>query len=447
MDVKKGLRRLAVLCAVFLAVAGFVPYETGAFDKIQEDAPCTVEVVKEYMLPVCELASTLTEPEVIKLANGLVEVSLVPNRGRVLFEYLYKPTGVNYLYASRQPIPFETADGYIAEFGGYYLSLPWNTRDRQPYDLEREIVAKSGDEASVRLWARDPATELMAEILISLRKGSSRVEISSVLKNDQSRTAAFIPGDHCVMAYPAAGKPTTLWLPAEKVVPGENQGGWMGPAGQSKPWPQPWLLSSSFRAKGEFAVPRLEAPFFAVAGAGAGFVRSWSPADIYDTLKVFAWGTRYGDELGGERYAHFVAGGPKRELPAGGSMKTTTYLYAASKLENIIAANGEACVSAIWDAAKKQARFAVARPAVNGEAVRLTLTLAAPDGKILGSATSGELAGVGPNMPAFGGLTLPIVPKDLAAQSLRLVVVVEDSSGGRLLEQTVPAALILPLKR
>ena len=85
----------------------------------------------------------------LRLENSLIRVSSIPNRGRLIFDYVYKPTGHSQFYTNTAPMPIETDAGYFLEFGGFYTSYPWNARSNQPYDLAYEVLKETPQEVTI----------------------------------------------------------------------------------------------------------------------------------------------------------------------------------------------------------------------------------------------------------------------------------------------------------
>ncbi|HOS19048.1 MAG TPA: hypothetical protein PK438_07150, partial [Clostridia bacterium] len=93
------------------------------------------------------------------MSNDLIAIDLIPNRGRILSNFMLTDKQQSYLYQKFVPDPMVLPGGlHTVEFGGYYFSLPWNTRDRQPFDLQFEILNSTDDLGEIFLSGKDNET-------------------------------------------------------------------------------------------------------------------------------------------------------------------------------------------------------------------------------------------------------------------------------------------------
>ncbi len=160
-------------------------------------AQVNVRVITDRaILPIAELASTQTDPDVIVLSNGVVEVTLVPNRGRVVAE-LRTADGTDFVAFIDKPDPFRGPEGVeIVEFGGFYSSIPWNSRVRQPYNLEYEIVARGPERAEVVITGLDILTRVSVEWHVILDDDSDTVLFDATYTNESSRSTTSVDVEH-----------------------------------------------------------------------------------------------------------------------------------------------------------------------------------------------------------------------------------------------------------
>jgi hypothetical protein len=306
-----------------------------------------------YILPVAELASTKTYPEVIEVSSGSLRVSLVPNRGRVLFELSSVRTDTAFLYAERNPEPMILESGlHAVEFGGYYLSLPWNTRDRQPFDLQFEIKESGPDAAEIYLHGKDMFARTLTECWVRLREGVSAVEVELALTNTSTRRPVELDlRDFTFFRAEASGSaPGSLLLSADEVqvIAGENQ--WLGASGTTVPWPgalAAWPnLGGSYRVK---ATKPLSFTGIRYPGLSSACLKLWEPEDFPESAEVWSWGKSYDPHKGQGPYFG-VSGSRHVKLEPGERLSTKTYFVL---LEQIPAA---ATPSALFEMAKEQLR-------------------------------------------------------------------------------------------
>lgn len=270
-------------------------------------AKVSVRIVEDtYVLPVAELASTKTYPEVIVIENDLVAVSLIPNRGRILSSYALKSgqETMPFLYQSFVPVPMVLPGGlHVVEFGGYYLSLPWNDRDRQPFDFTFEIIEKSQERVEVLLSGKDILRKTLTECWVRLRDKSPLVEIEVRVVNTSKRDRkTFVFKDFMVVNVDVGCK---VLLPVNAVKILESRGEWAGKPGEVLSWPTSlgeWgNMEGYFRMKTENL---LDLPVVGLwyPRKNMFFIKTWEPEDFFQSSEVWSWGTSYREETGADAY-------------------------------------------------------------------------------------------------------------------------------------------------
>jgi len=284
-------RTLAVMIlCVLVAIPATVPLFADVVTEVSTDI---------YILPVAELASTKTNPDVITLRNGLIEVELVPNRGRVLLGLKSLKHEVNFLHRNLVPDPMVLASGlYGVEFGGYYLSLPWNTRDRQPFDLQFEIINPGPDKAEVYLSGKDMFVRTLTECWIRLKDDSNVVEIMVEITNTSKRSAKeFDFRDFSLFTVDTPGRDRNmLILPVDKTAVIRSENGWLGEPGTEIDWSPALHTWGRIRDYYEIkAVNELPHPCVGVyyPELKAACVKFWEAQDLFTGVEAWAWGNSY----------------------------------------------------------------------------------------------------------------------------------------------------------
>jgi hypothetical protein len=304
-----------------------------------------------YVLPVAELASTKTYPEVIEISSGSLRVSLVPNRGRVLFELSSLPTNTAFLYTERNPEPMILESRlHAVEFGGYYFSLPWNTRDRQPFDLEFEIKDSGPEAAEIYLHGKDLFMRTLTECWIRVRDGVSAVEVELAVTNTSTRRPVDLDlrDFSFFRAEASATAPGSLLLSVDEVqvIAGENQ--WLGDSGTIVPWPgtlADWSkVGGSYRVK---ATRPLSFTGIQYPGLSSACLKLWEPEDFLEAAEVWSWGRNY-DRHKGQGPYFGVSGSRHVKLEPGERLSGRTYFVL---LEEIPAA---ATPSSLFEMAKSK---------------------------------------------------------------------------------------------
>jgi len=308
-----------------------------------EDVSATI-LTDEYIMPVAELITTKTYPDIIMIENKYIKISAIPNRGRLIFDYLFKPTGNSELYRNTKPSPVKTATDYVVEFGGYYLSLPWNPRDRQPYDLEYKLIKEGPDIVEVYMWAEDPMNLASVEVWVIVEKDSSLVQLKTRISNKTEEDMNIELKDYAVVA-PGGGitDNSSFIIPTSEVTIEQSKDNWMGVRGDIISWPPTWSKWGSFEHFGSFNIQtdKMMGPFVAINNHDTGdtLVKLWEPADFFDGIHVWSWGKDYTDIKGAEPTANFENYTGSISIPLDKSIDFITYFYALRDMQDMIMAN------------------------------------------------------------------------------------------------------------
>jgi hypothetical protein len=304
---------LSVLCVLLgTAAAGRLAAEV--VSEVEDDV---------YVLPVAELASTKTYPDMISIRNELIQVELVPNRGRILLGLKSLTHGVNFLHRNLNPDPMVLSSGLFGvEFGGYYLSLPWNTRDRQPFDLKYEVKNPGPDEAEVYLSGTDMFVRTLTECWVRLKDGSPLVDIEVSITNTSKRSAKeFDFRDYSLFSVETPGRSrNTLLLPADNTEIIRSQGDWLGSPGSQAPWGlslQVWGRVQDFyevETAGQLSPPCVGVYYPELQAA---CVKSWKPGEFFSSARAWAWGEGYQRVKGSGPYFGVSTSRPKILLEPG----------------------------------------------------------------------------------------------------------------------------------
>lgn len=150
--------------------------------------------------------STTTYDTVV-LENGYLRVTLLPSYGGRILSIVHKPTNRELLYQNPIGTPYLMLEGifyydYLVIMGGIFPSFPepehgkyWN----QPYDLK--VVNESSDAITLRMSRQDDRevatgvptkydvgrTDVLVEVDVTLRAGSTALEVATRLTNTRSK--------------------------------------------------------------------------------------------------------------------------------------------------------------------------------------------------------------------------------------------------------------------
>ena len=296
------------------------------------EAQVSVRITEEYVLPVAELASTKTYPEIIVIENDLIAVSLIPNRGRILSSYALKSTqeATSLLYRRLVPVPMVLPGGlHVVEFGGYYLSLPWNDRDRQPLDLNFEITEKSEDRIEVFLSGKDLLKKTLTECWVRVKDNSPLVEIETKITNTSKRDRKTLTFKDFMVVNVDGGCRLTLPVHSIKIL--ESRENWAGEAGEILTWPAPFgewdKMEGYFRAQTEGPL-NIPAVGLWYPEKGIVLMKIWEPEDFFQGSEVWSWGKLYKDEPGADAYIVTSSLNERFMLEPQGEISFKTYIVA-----------------------------------------------------------------------------------------------------------------------
>ena len=273
-----------------------------------------------YVLPVAELASTKTNPKIIELENELIKIQLLPNRGRVLASYILKSKNRGFFFTDFVPDPMVLPGGlHSVEFGGYYFSLPWNTRDRQPYDLSFEVKQSGAKISEVYMSGKDMFKKTLTECWIRVRDASPVVEVEVKVTNTSSKKPREIEfKDYAVLAVNHLSKKgNTIQLPVESVKIKHSKDNWLGNKESTIKWTADrsnWRNMEKFfhvTTVENLAVPCTGAYYPEISSA---FIRFWEPASFFNKIEVWSWGKNYKMEKGADAYIMVSSTSEKQTL-------------------------------------------------------------------------------------------------------------------------------------
>ena len=147
----------------------------------------------------------------------------------------------SYLYQKFVPDPMVLPGSlHTVEFGGYYFSLPWNTRDRQPFDLQFEILNSTDDLGEIFLSGKDMFQKTLTEVWVRMKKASPVVEIETKITNTSKKTPKDLEFRDFTVFYIHDNKNSNekIILPVDKIKLIESKNDWAGLKESLFGWPE-----------------------------------------------------------------------------------------------------------------------------------------------------------------------------------------------------------------
>lgn len=184
--------------------------------------------------------------KVVFMENEFLKIGILAGRGSDIFQFVYKPVGIDlmlkldkdilnpqevfsqmrstnnqfedYYYGGWQEIlPNSPALNYrgasLGQHGEVSL-IPWNYA----------IVNQSSEEVSVKFWTRPLRYPILIEKTLTLKKGSSSLEIAETLTNESDTELHLMWGHHIAFGLPFLGdgakiETSATKFRAEKMMP------------------------------------------------------------------------------------------------------------------------------------------------------------------------------------------------------------------------------------
>lgn len=321
------MRKIHFFLWYVVAACAFSPLFADIAVQVKEDI---------YVLPVAELASTKTYPDIIEIENEKIIVQILPNRGRVLSNYTLKSKGSSLLYQELQPKPMLLPGGlHSVEFGGYYLSLPWNTRDRQPFDLDFEITESGPERAEVYLTGKDMFKRTLTECWVRISEGSPVVEVEIRITNTSSRKPREIDfSDFWVVSVgPDSQEDANVLLPVDAVIVEQSTDNWLGSTGTPLQWTSEagsWENMRQFfevRTDGELKTPCVSILY---PRSRTAFMKFWESDTLFENIRLRSWGRTYKKIAGAAAYLVVSTGTNPFTLQPEESVSFTLYMTAVT---------------------------------------------------------------------------------------------------------------------
>ncbi|QPM68880.1 hypothetical protein [Atribacter laminatus] len=297
MKIKKSL--ISVLIMTGLVISTFSIAQSKVSINVTED---------QYVLPVAELASTKTNPEIIHMRNDLISLDIIPNRGRILSNFSLTDKQQPFLYQKFVPDPMVLPGGlHTVEFGGYYFSLPWNTRDRQPFDLQFEITSSSEDFGEVFLSGKDMFQKTLTEVWVRMKKVSPVIEIEAKISNTSKKNPKDLEFRDFTVFYIHDNENSNeqIILPVNKIKLLESKNDWAGSKESIFEWPESfsqWKLINDYLVFQSASQLSTNLAGIYNPETKDVFIKSWKPEEFFNGAEIWSWGKNYSNEPGAAPY-------------------------------------------------------------------------------------------------------------------------------------------------
>jgi hypothetical protein len=176
----------------------------------------------------------------VTLENELLRVTILAGKGGDIFEFLYKPLDVDFMWRSpwgvRDPAPFvATSHTPVSAFldfyeGGWQDCLPTGGNpcdyQGQPFGAHGEaatipwrysIVEDSPECVALKLWVRTYRTPFLVEKTLTLERGRAVLRIAEQITNEGRVTLPIMWGQHPAFGPPFVDESCRIDLPGGRV--------------------------------------------------------------------------------------------------------------------------------------------------------------------------------------------------------------------------------------
>lgn len=192
----------------------------------------------------------LNEMPVVYMENEWIKVGILAGRGSDIFEFIYKPLGLNLMLRLDKDIInpqqiFTQNRGTNTQFEDYYYggwqeilpnSAPMNYRgaslgqhgEISLIPWEYAIIKHEKDEVCLKLWTRPLRFPILIEKELTLKIGDPTLYITELLTNESDTDLDIMWGHHIAFGLPFLTKGGTVktnakWMEAEPSIPAQRQ--------------------------------------------------------------------------------------------------------------------------------------------------------------------------------------------------------------------------------
>lgn len=211
----------------------------------------------------CRISNeTINGWRAVVLENDLLHVSVLPDKGADIYNFIHKSSGVDFLFKAPwglQPPGAPPREGsgdmaFLWNYEGCWQELfpsandPCTYRDQTiPFHGEvatlpwqEQIIQTDEAEVAVRFSVRCQKTPFRLERLMRLRRGEPSLYLEETVTNESDQAAHFVWGHHCVVGPPFLEAGCRLDTPAQTIItiPEMYEPTARLQPGQHEPWPQ-----------------------------------------------------------------------------------------------------------------------------------------------------------------------------------------------------------------
>ena len=176
----------------------------------------------------------------VTMENDLLRISVLADKGTDIFEFLYKPLDVDFMWRSpwgvRNPATFvATSHHNVSSFldfyeGGWqdcmptggnpceYKGLPFGAHGETPtIPWEYRIIEDTPERVAIRFWVRTYRTPFYVEKELALERGKAVLAVQERVVNEGRVTMDLMWGQHPALGAPFLDDSCVIHLPGAQV--------------------------------------------------------------------------------------------------------------------------------------------------------------------------------------------------------------------------------------
>lgn len=176
----------------------------------------------------------------VVMENELLRISILAEKGTDIFEFLYKPMDIDFMW--RSPIGFHhpsnfvpsnsSTQGFFTDYyhGGWQEIFPQGGEASSCKEAEwglhgevsiipwqYQIIKDEIDEVSVKFWVRTYRTPFLLEKTLTMKRNQSVLFIDETVTNEGNEEMDFMWGHHPAFGEPFLDEHCVIDIPALKV--------------------------------------------------------------------------------------------------------------------------------------------------------------------------------------------------------------------------------------
>lgn len=182
----------------------------------------------------------------VVMENQLLRITILQDKGTDIYEFLYKPKDIDFMWRSPQGLsnPYKRVplavpqNSFFLDYyqGGWQEIFPngGNACSYQGADFgqhgevallpwEKLVLVDEPEEIAIKFWVRTVKTPFILEKTFTLKNGQGTLEIRERVVNEGRVPLAYLWGHHPTIGKPFLGEDCTIELPGGSIFTGPEK--------------------------------------------------------------------------------------------------------------------------------------------------------------------------------------------------------------------------------